>query len=391
MQGRREPVSEFVAIADQRHSKPQTGERSEKSDHCPLPQKNPDDLGNVCAERFHNSDLAPFLHSDSDERAHDSERRDHDNKEQEKEHHVALQSNRFEKLVIHFGPGLGEHRRLEKLIERFFHLIRAEGIVGPHGDAMQRVAEIVKFLRDVDRHENKLGVVLIATRLEDAGDGQIFWQNNLAQFIERFLFIGALGGLEILNLVENLSEIAGRINSQLVADADAQNAGEIAPEHGQIAIEIELSILYEFANRNDFFFLRRIDSAHYRRETLILKFNNDRTLRERRGRDHVRRALDFLLQRAPIANHVFALHQNVSVEIDDLLPQLAIEAGHDRDHKNEDGDAEGDPDDRDQRDDGKKRALRFEITEREKKAERQFQVADMLAANAPVYNPTGCA
>ena len=43
--------------------------------------------------------------------------RDHDNKEEQKEHDIAFESHGFEELMIHFGPGLGEHRRLEKLIK----------------------------------------------------------------------------------------------------------------------------------------------------------------------------------------------------------------------------------------------------------------------------------
>ena len=120
-----------------------------------------------------------------------------------------------------------------------------------------------------------------------------------------------------------------------------------------------------------------------------MKFDNDRPLSEWRGRDHVRRAVDLLLNGPPVAHYVFAFHQNVRVEIDDLLPQLAIEPGHNRNHQNEHSHAERHTDDRDQGDNGEKSALRFEITEREKKAERQFQVAVMLAANAAVYNPTG--
>ncbi|MEY2541204.1 MAG: hypothetical protein QOI22_806, partial [Verrucomicrobiota bacterium] len=86
---------------------------------------------------------------------------------------------------------------------------------------------------------------------------------------------------------------------------------------------------------------------------------------------------------------VLAFHENVGVEINDLLPQLAVETGHHRDDKNQNGHAERNPDDRDQGDYGEECAFRFEITQRQKKAERQFQVAVMLAANVSVYNPTG--
>ncbi len=255
---------------------------------------------------------------------------------------------------------------------------------------MERVAQIIKLLSDVDRHEHKLGVILIAPGLKNAGDGQIFWQNNLAQFIERFLFVCALRVFEILNLIENLSEVSGGINGQLVANIDAQDAGEITAEHGRFAVEIELTFFNELANRNHFFFLGRVDPSHHRRQSLVLEFNNDRALNERRGRDHVRRVVDLLLKCSPVAHHVLAFHKNVRVKIDYFLPQLAIETGHHRNHENQHSHAKRDTDDRNQSDDGQKCTFRFEITQREKKTERQFQVAVMLAANATVYNPAGC-
>ena len=43
-QGRREPVTELVAVTDQRHPQPETRQRSKKSDDCPLAEKDPDDL-----------------------------------------------------------------------------------------------------------------------------------------------------------------------------------------------------------------------------------------------------------------------------------------------------------------------------------------------------------
>src|SRR5712692_5117016 len=152
-------------------------------------------------------------------------------------------------------------------------------------------------------------------------------------------------------------------------------------QHGGFAIEIQLTFFYELPNRNHSLFLSRVDSADHRRQALVLEFDNDRALHERRTRDHVWGVVDLLLQRPPVAHNVLAFHENVRVEVDYLLPQLAIETGHHRNHENEHSHAERNADDRDQGDDGKKGTFRFEITQREKKTERQFQVAVMLAAN----------
>jgi len=142
-------------------------------------------------------------------------------------------------------------------------------------------------------------------------------------------------------------------------------------------------------NRNYFFFLSGIDSPHHRRQSLVLKLGNDWALHERRSRDHVRRVVDLLLKCSPVTHHVLAFHENVRVEINDLLSQLAIETGHHRDHENQHRYTERHADDRDQRDNGKKSAFRFEITQRQKKTERQFQVAVTLAAKASLYNLAG--
>ena len=81
--------------------------------------------------------------------------------------------------------------------------------------------------------------------LENSGDGQLFWQNDIAQLVDgRFLFV-ALGVLESLNPVEDLSEIARRINGQLVADTDLQFARDVDPEHDRFAVEIQLPLLNE--------------------------------------------------------------------------------------------------------------------------------------------------
>ena len=89
---------------------------------------------------------------------------------------------------------------------------------------------------------------------------------------------------------------------------------------------------------------------------------------------------NFTREFAPVAHHVFGADKNVRVEVDHFLLQFAIESGHDRDDKNEHGHTERHADDGDERDDGKERALRFQIAQREKKAERQFQIAATVAA-----------
>ena len=134
-------------------------------------EEDPDDLPNVCADCFHDSDLARFLHRHRDERVHNPERgHDHDEEQQEK-HDRALKPHRFEKLAIHVDPGLRGLRRLEKFLDRLLHAIGRVGIDRPHRDPMQRILEPIKFLSHMHRHEEELGVVQVMAGFVNAGHG----------------------------------------------------------------------------------------------------------------------------------------------------------------------------------------------------------------------------
>ena len=136
-------MTELVTITDQRHSQAQTSDRPKQTDNRSLTKKDPDNLRNVRPERFHNSDLVPFLHCYGDERAHDSKsRHDHDEEQKEK-HHRAFQPHRFEILAIHVDPGLGVLRRLKELLDLLFHAFGAVRVVGLHRDSVQRVVQTV--------------------------------------------------------------------------------------------------------------------------------------------------------------------------------------------------------------------------------------------------------
>src|ERR1051326_296669 len=173
-------MTEFVAITNQDHAQAEASKRSKKADHGTLAEKNPDNLPDVCAERFHNSDFPAFLHGHGDERAHDSEGSDHHNEEKQKEHDRALQSNRLEILPVHIYPGFGKLRRGEEVLDFILHSLGAVRIVGLDGNAMKRVAQVIKFLTDIKWNEQKLGIVNIVASLIDAGNGQLFRQNDFA-------------------------------------------------------------------------------------------------------------------------------------------------------------------------------------------------------------------
>src|SRR5438270_11900612 len=210
--------------------------------------------------------------------------------------------------------------------------------------------------------------------LENAGHRQLFWENDFAQLIDRFPLFVALGFLQLFLPIEDVAEIAGRIDRQLVANVDVKFSRELDADHGRFAIQIERSFLDEFFQfRNHFFFLDGIDAANERRQALMLVFDNHWPLDVGRRRDNVRRVPDFHGEIAPVAQHVVGAYENVRVPIHDFLPQLAIEPGHDRNHDDQHGDAEHDADHRDQSDDRDEGAFRIQIPERKKETKREYQ------------------
>src|ERR1051326_1880496 len=222
--------------------------------------------------------------------------------------------------------------------------------------------------------------------LKNPGDCQLFRQNHVAQFVDRFLFFLPLRILKFLNAVEDLAEIAWRINCHLIAYIGAESSRQLNPEHRRFAFKIKFSESDELLQRNHFLFLLWIDTSNHRCESPVVKFHNHGALHIRGGGNNARSPVDFRLERSPIAHHVLGGHENVGVEIDYLLAQLPIKPGHDRNHEDKHHHAEHHANDRNQCDDRQKRALRLQVSERQEKTKRQFQFALSVAANSVQFN-----
>jgi hypothetical protein len=238
---------------------------------------------------------------------------------------------------------------------------------------MQRIAKAVQFLANVNRNEKELRVMQIMPCLENPGNRQFFGQDDFAQFVDRLPLILRLGFFQFLYAIENFAKISRRIDRQLVADIDLELARQLDPHERRVSVEIVRAFLQEFLEWHHFLFLRGIDAANERRQPLVLKFDNHRTLHIRRGADDAGSISHFHCEIAPIAQDVLRADENVGVEIDHLLPQLAVEAGHDGDDEDEDHYPKHHAHHGDQRNDGHKRALRLQVAQGEKKAERKFQ------------------
>ena len=105
-------------------------------------------MPDICTESFHDSNFATFLHGHGDQRAHDSEGGDDDDEEEQKEHHVSLQPDCLEDLVIHIDPGPRDLRHIEEFFNFRFDLVDIVRILRFHRDPVKRIAQSVKLLPD---------------------------------------------------------------------------------------------------------------------------------------------------------------------------------------------------------------------------------------------------
>src|SRR5207237_2105989 len=135
--------------------------------------------------------------------------------------------------------------------DRLFNAIHIVGIDCLDGKTVQGVTETVELLSNEDRDEQKLSIVQILASLKNSGDGEFFRKNNFPQLTDCFLFFGAFFSLPGFNFVEDLAEIAGRVNSHLIADGDAEFLRQLDAEHGRIALQIKFTPLDDISQRND--------------------------------------------------------------------------------------------------------------------------------------------
>src|SRR5213596_3262636 len=115
-------------------------------------------------------------------------------------------------------------------------------------------------------------------RFKNTGNGQFLWENHVAQFVDRFFFFFALGVLQFLNAVENLTKVTRRIDRDLVANAHLQFSRELNPKHGRVAFQVELAVFDEFSQWDHFLLLLGIDAAYEWCEPPVLKLNDHWTL-----------------------------------------------------------------------------------------------------------------
>ena len=237
-------------------------------------------------------------------------------------------------------------------------------------------------------HEKILGIVQVVAGLKNTGDGEFFRENHLSQLVDCFFLFFALGVLQFFNAVEHLTKITRRIDGYLVAYACLKFSGELNPEHGRFAFQIKFAVFNEFSQRNDFFFLLGINAPHERCEPPVLKFYDHWALNEGCRCDNARCVVDLCFECPPITQDVLGTHENVCIEINHLLAQLAVESGHYRDDENQHRHAQHHPEHRDQCDDREKCALRFQIPQRQEKAKWQVQFAPSVAAKSAGFKRT---
>src|SRR4029450_4179245 len=106
------------------------------------------------------------------------------------------------------------------------------------------------------------------------------------EVVARVLVLRAWLLVEAFQLVEDLAEVARRIDSELVTNRQAELLCQIDTDYGRITLEVELAKLDEFADRDALLFLGGINPPDHWRETPVLKFHDHRPLDVGSGRDY---------------------------------------------------------------------------------------------------------
>jgi len=72
---------------------------------------------------------------------------------------LALDGAPLEELMIHFGPGLAKYRSGSKMLKNDSFTRSARRVVSPNGRCRATHRPDYKLLSNVDRHEDKIGVI----------------------------------------------------------------------------------------------------------------------------------------------------------------------------------------------------------------------------------------
>ena len=123
-----------------------------------------------------------------------------------------------------------------------------------------------------------------------------------------------------------------------------------------------------------------VDGLEQRRAHQVAMLRDDRSLHERRGRDHAGGFREFLQEAAPVADGAVRADIDLRLEAEHLVLELVIEPGHDGNDNDRHGDAQGDPENRDEGDDRDEGPFRLQVAQAEKEAEREFHARPISAS-----------
>ena len=361
-------MADLVAVLHEPDPEAESDDGAEESDDDALSDEDADDLSGAGAEGFEDADFAGLLHGHGDEGVHDAEGGDDDDEEEDEEHDIALHVDGFEEFAVHVHPG-GD---TERGVDAAFHA-RTDGggfvgVDGFDGQPVHAVAESVKFLSDVQGDEEKLGVVEVAAGGEDAGDGEFEGEDHFAKLAGGLGLVAAF--FQRVDAVDDFLEVAGRVDGDGVADADAENGSEGGADDGFITVEFEFAGDHEVLQRGDFALGFRIDGADFRGEAASHEFGQDGSLHKGGDAGDTFDGPDLGGLRGPIHKNSFTAGNEVGVEAEDFAAELLLEAGHDGNDKDEHHDPESDAEDGDDGDEAQERALGTQVTQGEEEAER---------------------
>lgn len=154
------------------HAEGEACDVAEDADDDALQKEDENDLGSCGADGFQDADLPRFQHGDRDEGVHDAEGCDDDDEHEQEHHGVPFDGDGVEDLCVLIDPREDPELFAEMIGDPQFEEIGVIGMWESNADPVNSVAEVVKFLCDVEGCEEDVRVVLESTGFEDAFDGQ---------------------------------------------------------------------------------------------------------------------------------------------------------------------------------------------------------------------------
>ena len=252
-----------------------------------------------------------------------------------------------EHLAVEVDPAARTEIRSETFLQILCNQRSLHRLFGHHLNVVDTLLHIINRARSCQRCQHKVGIELPHADAEDAAHSQLFRHPKL--------------------ILRN--KILRRVDQHRVAESQPETQREILTNHNFAVVDRKLAINHTVRHLADGTLEFRIDSAQHRRmHPTSFGLNKHKPFQVGSRAGNPVELADGFQQFFGLMHHpaVFG-NLHMRVEAKDFIAPGFVEAGHHRQHDDEHGNAERDPQKRQQRDHRKERPLGFQIFKCQKK------------------------